>query len=335
MCSTTLLCKVSRLSIFALALHTALPAATALAQGWAPTKPVEIVVGSGAGGGLDITARFLQSIVLTRKLMPVQLLVMNKPGAGSALAWSYLAKFEGDGSYLGLMSNSLLTAHISGKGQHAYTDFTPIAVLFSEYIALMVRADSPIANAKEFMERLRKDPTSLSVGVATAFGGPNHLGFASAMRASGVSPIKVRTAIFKSSGDSITALLGGHVDAVPATVASAQPHLKSGAVRVLAVSAPGRLAGAFAAVPTWKESGYDSVVSNWRGINAPKGITPQQIAYWDRVFAGVTGTEEWKRDVEQNHRDNVYLDSKATRPYLDAQYAEMKVLLGDLGLAVR
>lgn len=308
------------------------PAAT---TAWMPSKPVEIVVGSGAGGGLDITARFLEKVIRERKLIPTPYVVMNKPGAGGALAWSYLSKFGGDGTQLGLMSNSLLTSHITGRSQYNYTDFTSISVLFSEYIALMVRADSPIATAQDFMDRLRKDPTSIKVGVATAVGGPNHIALASALRAAGISPTKVRTAIFKSSSESITALLGGHVDAVPATVASAQPHLTSGAVRVIAVSAPNRLTGAFAAVPTWKESGYDSVFSNWRGINAPKGLTPAQIAYWDQVFGAVTSTDEWKRDLEENHRDNIYLDSRATKAYMDAQYADLKAVLGELGLATR
>jgi putative tricarboxylic transport membrane protein len=302
---------------------------------WAPTRPVEIVVSSGPGSGLDITARFLEKIIRERRLIQTPWVVMNKPGAGSAIAYSYLSRFEGDGAYLGLMSNSLLMSHIEGKSQNSHTDFTSIAVLFSEYIALMVRADSPIANARDFMDRLRKDPTSLTIGVAAALGGPNHTAFASALRTAGVSPMKVRTVVFKGSGESITALLGGHVDAVPATVASAQPQFKNGAVRVIAISAPRRLSGLFATVPTWKESGYDSVFSNWRGINAPKGLTAAQIAYWDQVFGAVTSTEEWKRDVEENHRDNIYLDSRATKAYLDTQYTELKAVLGDLGLAAR
>ena len=107
----------------------------------------------------------------------------------------------------------------------------------------------------------------------------------------------------------------------------------SGKLRTIGISAPGRLTGLFAGVPTWKEQGVNSVFSNWRGVIGPRGLNAEQIAYWDSVFARLTALDEWKRSLEKNLWLNEYMNSGRTRQYFDAQYQEIKSVLTELGLA--
>jgi putative tricarboxylic transport membrane protein len=144
---------------------------------------------------------------------------------------------------------------------------------------------------------------------------------------------KLKVVVFGSGGESMTALLGGHVALVVTPSANAIPHLKSGKMRVLAIASPARLEGALAVVPTWKEQGEDIIVANWRPVIGPKGLTAQQVAYWEEVFARVTRSEEWKTEVARSGSVSHYMNGRELSAYFDQQYAQFRAVLGDLGLA--
>ena len=131
----------------------------------------------------------------------------------------------------------------------------------------------------------------------------------------------------------MTALLGGHVSLVATPAANLNAHAQAGRLRVIAIAAPQRLIGPLAAVPTWREQGVNAIVANWRPLIGAKGLSAMQTAYWEDVFAKVTRTEEWRNDVESAGGINNYMNSRELANYFDAQYAEFKIILGDLGLA--
>ncbi|MCE9639319.1 MAG: tripartite tricarboxylate transporter substrate binding protein, partial [Betaproteobacteria bacterium] len=115
---------------------------TALAQAWEPRKTVEIVVRADPGGALDITARQLQNIRRDKKIL--EGVVLNKPGAGNAIAWTYLNQFPGDASRIAIATPNLFTNQLMGISPLTYRDVTPLAVMLTEYIVVIVRADSPL-----------------------------------------------------------------------------------------------------------------------------------------------------------------------------------------------
>ncbi len=123
------------------------------------------------------------------------------------------------------------------------------------------------------------------------------------------------TVIFPSGGAASTAMLGGHVDVVPITAAFAASMLRNGQVRLLAVAAPTRLPGVLADVPTWREQGYDAVVSNWRIFIGPKGMTAAQITYWEEALRRMADSEEWKKELEASFWTSEYKGSIETRKY--------------------
>jgi putative tricarboxylic transport membrane protein len=99
------------------------------------------------------------------------------------------------------------------------------------------------------------------------------------------------------------------------------------------VSANQRFAGDLANLPTWKEQGVNLVFGGWRAILAPKGLTPQQVAYWEGVLKKATEAPDWKADIDKNYWSNDFVTGPQFRKDLDKDYADMKAVLVDLGLA--
>ncbi len=310
----------------------ALAGAPALAQpAWSPERAVEISANCAPGCGPDRTARTLQRIWQENRFIEVPITVGNRVGGGGAVLYSYLNQ-RTDGHAVAIASGSLLTNNIVGRGPR-HTELTPLARLFGEYITVAVKADSPIKTGREMVEILKKDPQALSIGIATSLGNSNHQGVASALKASGIDVRKTRNVVFQSGSLAITALLGGHVDIVPGSVGLLLPRLQAGGVRLVAVAAPQRLTGAMAEVPTWREQGINAVVSNWRGVVGPRGMSPGQIAFWEGALRKAIATESWKSELQKLLLTDEFLDSRDFRKYLDEERAEVKALLTALELA--
>lgn len=323
----------ARCAGFALATALSLFAATASAQSWKPEKNVEIIASAAPGGGNDATARLIQKVFQEERLVPGTSSVVNKPGGGGSVAWAYLNQHPGDGHYLAIAVPTLLTNKITGTNPVTYTDVTPLANLFSEYILLAVRTDSPLKNARDLAERLRRDPSSLSIGIATALGNHNHIAAALLTRAAGGDARKLRVVVYDAGSKATMGVVGGHIDVVSATASNVLPQLQTGKLRLLGVTAPRRMPGPLAAVPTFREQGLDVVFSSWRAIAGPRGMTPAQIAYWEDVFLKLSKNPEWLEDLRRQSWDSTYMNSADTRKYLESQYAVMHTALEDAGLA--
>lgn len=306
------------------------PLAAAGAESWMPERTVEIVAGSGAGGAQDRTARTMQQIWKDAGIVKAVTNVVNKPGGGGAVSHAYLVQHAGDAHYIGVGSPSLLTSHIAGTSKLNYTDMTPLALLFSEYIVIAVREDSPLKSGADLIRRLQGDPASVSAAVATARGGMQHVTIGLIAKAAGADVRKMRVVVFNSGGESVTAVMGGHIDIVATAAANAAPQVLNGKLRIIGVAAPSRLEGALANAPTWREQGYDVVASNWRIVLAPPGLSAAQIAYWDTALGRLVQTNEWKEDLKKNDWVGNYLGSAATRTYLAAQYKTLNGVLADL-----
>ena len=308
-------------------------AAAAHAQpAWKPEKSVEIIIGTSPGGPQDRLGRTLQKVLQESRLVEVPVSVENKPGGGGAVALAALAQRTG-GSTLMINAPTMLNNQITGKSPLPYTDFTALAILGIEYECVAVRADSPLKSAKELVDRLKKDPSALSVSIGTSLGNAGHLAYALAMKAAGVDIKKLKTVAFNSAGDGITALLGGHIDLASTPPSAVLQHVQAGKLRVLALTAPTRAHGELANVPTWKELGVNSTHEVWRGLIGTRGMTRAQIAYWDDVLGRLVKTDAWKKELELTQIENVYRNSAETVKYLKAEYDESRVILTDLGLA--
>jgi len=302
------------------------------AQAWSPQRNVEIVVGSAPGGSNDRTARQVERFLTEKKLVNVTLTVVNKSGGGSNIAFAYVNQRPADGHTLLIGTTALLSNHILGLSKISYQDFTPIASLFNDYTVYAVNAAAPIATGKDLAARL-KDPNSVATGFATTLGSHNHVAAGLLVKALGGNARDLKAVAFKGSAEAITALLGGHIELVTTAAGNAAPHVAAGRMRVVAVGAPKRLGGALSTVPTWREQGVDVVIGGWRAIMGPKGLTPAQIAYWEGVLRKATEVPEWQSDLEKNYWTDDFVTSAQFRKDLEKDYADMRTVLVDLGLA--
>ncbi len=324
----------TRLAVVALAvLAASLPNAAWSQSAWRPEKAVEIILPTAAGGLNDQMARLVQSILQDRKIVTTPVVVMNKAGGNQTLAAVYLRQHPGDPHYLLYSTSSIFTGQITGLIQQHYSDLTPIALLLVERTAITVAADSPIKSMRDLAERLAANPESLAFGMATR-GGTNHLGLAQAVKSVGIDPRRLKTVVFKTNVESMTALVGGHLHVVTTSATAALPWVQKGQARMLAILAPQRQPGPFTHVPTLREQGFDVAgVTNWRGMFGARGLTPAQSAFWEDAMARIVATAEWNKPLEQNHLGQNFLRGREFAKFLEIEYQASKTALTDLEFA--
>ena len=180
---------------------------------------------------------------------------------------------------------------------------------------------------------MKTNAGALSVAVGTAFGGSGHIGLALATKSAGGDPKKLKAVVFPAVAQGLAALYGGHIDLVANPHSSFAAPLKEGRVRVLAVAAPQRLTGEFAAVPTWKELGVDSAVEAFRAIAGPKGMGAPQVAYWEATLRKMAETPEWKQMLETRTWVDRFAGAEGCKAALKYQYDQMRAGLLELGMA--
>ena len=307
-------------------------AAGAQAQ-WQPDRNVALIVPSTAGGSLDHVGRTIQRVWEQQKLVPTSSTIINMGGAGHVIAYNFLDQRAGNPLFMSITSSTLHASHINGRTKLSYRDFTPLTIMLTEYIAFAVRADSPLKTGKDLVEALRADPAKYSLALSSAAGGTHHISFGLPLLSGKVDIKKTKMVAFTSTGEAVTAVLGGHVDVISGGTVQIAPHIASGKMRLLAVSSAQRLPGVLAAGPTWPELGYKGVFENWRGVIGTKGLTREQIAYWDNVFSKIAASDDFKAIADKNQWEINYKNAAETRKFFGEEYAEIKAFMDFLGLS--
>jgi len=298
-----------------------------------PQKNVEIIVPVVPGGTNDKLARAIERTFVAGKLVSTSVTVVHKAGGGNQIAYAYVSQHPGDPHYLLMGTSTLITAHAMGSSKMSYAEFTPIASIFNDYVVLTVNAASPLKSGSDLIARMRSDAQSVPLGFSSSLGNHHHIIAGLFMKNIGANPRDLKTVIFKGSSESLTALLGGHIELVSTGAGNAAPHLAAGKLRVLGVSSGQRLPGTMAIVPTWKEQGVDLVYGSWRSVVAPKGITAEQGAFWENALRKVVESADWKAELERNYWGNFFMTGAEFRNTIDREYREMKGVLVELGLA--
>ncbi|HSQ05903.1 MAG TPA: tripartite tricarboxylate transporter substrate-binding protein [Burkholderiales bacterium] len=302
------------------------------ANAWHPEREIEIVAGTPPGGGLDRSARALAAAIADRKLLDVPVKVVNIPGDGARKAWGYIDRHAGDPHVLSISSPNLTTDHLVGIAAFDQNSYTPLAILYTEYIAFVVRRDSSIRNADDLVKRLRADPARVTVALSTALGNPNHIALAQVVRHAGGDPRAPAIRVFDSALDAVADVVAGHAHVGAVTAASAVRELGAGTLRTLAVSSPARLPGVFANAPTWREASVDCAIGAWRGVSGATGIDPPQIAFWQKICVAAVTSAAWRAELARHYWTEAYLDGAALLEYLEREREEMRAILGALAL---
>jgi putative tricarboxylic transport membrane protein len=313
----------------ALALSTAFAVAPAAQAQWKPTRPIELVVHSGPGGGNDVMGRALVAAIDEAKLSPVRIQVSNKVGGGGATAASYLAEKKGDPHVIAIFTSVWITNPlVQQEANVSIRELTPISLMVVEPALFVVRADSPYKTMSELIDAAKANPGK--------------------MKQSGGSPLArdalVRTVLqaktgarwafisFPSGGERISALLGGHVDMMVIEPQEAGELIRSGKIRALAQVTDARLPE-FKDVPTLKEAGLD--VPNPpqpRGVIGPPGMAPDVLAYYVDLIQRANKSPGWQKFLRDGILEEKLLGPKETTEFLTATETQMRGILTESGV---
>jgi putative tricarboxylic transport membrane protein len=281
---------------FVLSLATVALAVPAMAQ-WKPTKPVDLIVHTGPGGGSDLLARAMTAMIEKEKLVPVRINVINKPGGNGAVAAAALSERKGDPNTIGLITSVWIAGPLtSAEAKITVHDLKPIAQLMLEPAVIVVRADSPYKTLKDFIEAAKAKPGALKQSGGSVTSRDNIVRL-SLQHATGA---KWAFVSFQGGGERLAALLGGHVDIMVIEPQEAGEQVRAGKLRVLTQLTDHRLAG-WADVPTLKEAGYDvALTPQIRAVVAPPEQPAEASAYWEKTFDALRKSESWKKYIADN-----------------------------------
>jgi len=299
---------------------------------WQPDRGVEIVAGTPPGGGLDRTARALALALGAAREPGVPVSVRNVPGDGSRKAWAYMDERVGDPHVLSISHPNLATDRLLGLASFDLHAYTPIAILYTEYLAFAVRADSTLRSATDLLKRARVDAASLSVALSTSLGNPNHVALARIVQHAGGDPKSPLVRVFDSALDAVADVISGKSELAVVTAASTSRSLETGQMRILAISSPQRLTGAFASAPTWGEYSLPCEVGAWRGVAGAAGIGESHVAFWKRALSAAASTAAWRSELARHGWAGCYLDGARLHAYLEIERKEMAAALQELGL---
>ena len=299
---------------------------------WRPTHPIEIIAGTPPGGGQDRPARALARVLESSGLIDVPISVINIPGIGGGNAWKFLESRPSNPHTIAINSPTIITNPLLGVVSPLYTDLCPLANLYTEYISFVVKSDSEIQSPEDILNFLKKDIDKFKIALATARGNVNHIALAKLTQHMGGDVDKLDLNVFDSARYAIANVLSGEAKLGAITAVSAVPEIKSGELRVIAVSAPERLQGLFNDVPTWLESGVRCIAGTWRGVIGSSGLTQPQINFWNQALVSVSQTNEWQDELAEHYWANTYLDHVNTLDFLQQESKEMKSDLKLVGL---
>ncbi|MFM6997310.1 MAG: Bug family tripartite tricarboxylate transporter substrate binding protein [Limnohabitans sp.] len=298
-----------------------------------PTERISYILGVAPGGSVDIYARGVQEQLQQLNLLNGQTMIIDyKPGGAGIISLQALQKTAGTGLGLGTFHTSTLVAIGAGMLKADLREYPPVAMMVEETQLVAVRADSPIRNAQDLVQALLKDPASQKIGVAPSLGSGTHFSIAKPLKAAGVNIRQLTVAPFKASSESMSALLGGHIDVISATAPVIMPQVAAGKVRVLASASPTRGTGPLAQVPTWREQGVAADFVSYNGILLGPNSTPAQIAFWEDALRKVSQQPAWQALVERNGGRPVFRNAAESMQYMVSEQAAINSLVQDMGL---
>jgi tripartite-type tricarboxylate transporter receptor subunit TctC len=235
-----------------------------------PAKEVQIIIPWAAGGATDLIFRALAAT--TGKYLGKAVVVVNRPGGAGAVGYTEGMQAKPDGYILTSAVTPLTILPHQVKTAFTYKNFEPVLNVVDDPSMFLVKSDAPWKSLKEFLDYAKKNPDMITVGNSGAGGGV-HLVALAFERAAGV---KFNHIPFSGGGPSVTAILGGHVNAVSVSPPEGISQVQAGKLKIIALFANKRLE-MFPDVPTVREQGVDFAMGMWRGLAAPQGTPPDVI----------------------------------------------------------
>jgi len=292
-----------------------------------PSRPIEMIIPTAAGGGTDISLRMLAEIV--EPILGQKVVIANKTGGGGSVGMAAITQAKPDGYTIGGLWNAPLTMtpHIL---QTPYTqkDYTAVTLATWAPALLCTKTAFPANDGKEFIEELRKNPNKYTYG-NDGVGGTMHLASERVFAKLGV---KARAVPFNGASETLKAFLGGHIDIYAGSIAPIQPYVKDGTAKCLLLTSAERSP----VLPN--ASGLaDLGIPNeatvlWRGIIAPNGVSRDRMALLEKAFSEAARSEKFRKFTEARGEEARSSSPAEFRELIDSEYAAMAQVMGSIGL---
>ncbi|AUQ26126.1 tripartite tricarboxylate transporter substrate binding protein [Dickeya zeae] len=298
----------------------------------APTR-TECIAPAKPGGGFDLTCKLLQISLQETGTLTSPMRVTYMPGGVGAVAYNAIVAQRPDepGTVVAFSGGSLLNLAQGKFGRYGVDDVKWLAAVGTDYGMIAVRADSPYQTLKDLFGAMQKNPSQVVVGAGASIGSQDWMKTAMLARHAGISPRDMRYVAFEGGGEPLTAMLGGHVQAVSGDISEMVPHLQGGKIRVLAVFSEQRLPELLANIPTAKEQGYDLVWPIIRGFYLGPKVSEASYQWWEQAFKHIATTDEFKKQRDLRGLFEFNLTGQALDAYIKKQvedYREQAKLFG-------
>src|SRR3954451_17770760 len=282
----------------ALAFGGVVALSTSPAGAWEPTKPIEIIVPAGTGGGADQMARTVQGIIAKHALSKQSVVVINKSGGAGGEGFLDAKNSKGNDHKLIITLSNLFTTPMATGIPFTWKDLTPVAMMALDEFVLWVNAETPYKNPKDYVDAIKASPD-----------GKFKMGGTGSKQEDQIITVALEKAVskkmtyipYKGGGEVAVQLVGKHVDSTVNNPIEAVAHWRGGKLRPLCVFDQKRMpynnkvtdAQSWADIPTCKEQGLDVEYLMLRGTFMPGGTKPDQVQYYVELLRKVQQTPEW------------------------------------------
>lgn len=310
------------------------------AQAWEPTKPVEFVVTSGAGGGTDNFARLVQAIITKHKLMEQPVVVVNKGGGSGAEGYVYGKGAKGDPTHVIFGTNNAYLLPYVAKLGYKYTDLTPVAAMALDEFLLWVKGDAPYADAKSYVDAVKAKPMGFKMGGSQSKDTDQTL-TSMIQDATGTKWIYVP---FQGGSAAAVQLAGGHIDSNVNNPNENVGQWKAGQVKPLCVFAPEPLAKGdpihdgkgWGEIPTCKSAGIPIESFRMpRTVWLPADVPADAVSYYAGVLEKVSQTPEWKEFIQRTAQTAKFMKGQEFTDFVAKDDAANKKVFEEEGWVVK
>lgn len=298
----------------------------------APVTDLQVIVPADPGGGWDQTGRALAQVLTDEKLVD-SAPVTNIPGAGGNVGLASLATEQNP--YTLMVTGLVMVGAVeTNQGQNRMEDTTPIARLTDEPLVVVVPADSKYQTLTDLVDDIVKNGQDVSITGGSA-GGADHILAGLMLEQAGLSGSEIASQLnyVPNSGgaEAVTLILGNNASAAISGIGEFVQYVNDGSMRALAVSSE-EPSEELPDTPTITEAGYDVVLTNWRGVLAPSGISDAERQALTDVITTLYESEAWKTEVDTRGWNDAFLTGDEFSTFLDQNITEIQQTLSNIGL---
>ena len=310
------------------------------AMAWEPSKPVELVVPAGTGGGADQMARFIQGVVAKNNLMKQPIVVVNKSGGAGAEGFLDVKGDKGNPHKIIITLSNLFTTPLATGVPFNWRDLTPVSMMALDQFVLWVNAESRYQTPKDFFEALKSGPErSIKMG-GTGSKQEDQIITALLEKAAGK---KMTYVPYKGGGEVAVQLVGKHIDATVNNPIEAESHWRAGKLRALCVFDAQKLpytrkvtaTQSWADLPTCASAGLPAEYVMLRGIFMAPGATAEQTQFYVDLLAKVRALPEWKEFMEKGAFNQTTMSGQAYFDWVAKTEQMHRVLMRDAGFMAK